>query len=242
MKISFFAIATIGALIAHSHGASTVITGITTSEGWTNGALNSGVQTLTGITTASGSSTSVTFATGFTGDPGTTNGTYAETTTFPGYTAAQTDSRVDTGALNVGDGDEYTWSTSTIGSGDAVFVIFNGATGNNFGAPDSMRLTDGAGNFLGNAVALSIAESDAFGRMNLARDQNSTLANRNLYGVAVPVADFGVADLSQVKGVKFGTVLNNNDFHMVGFAAVPEPSGLALLGLGGLALFGRRRR
>lgn len=245
MKNSLISALALGVLASSAASGAFVVTGITTTEGWTNNALNSGTQSILTISAGGTASTALTTADGFTGNAGSSNGIHAVGTAWPGYTEAQTDVRVDTGALNVGDGDEYTWTSATVGASDSVFVIFNGATGTGFGAPDNIQATDGAGALLGVVVDLTgaIADSDAFGTMDLARDGGVTLSGRSLFGLSVPVSDFGV-DASLIKGVKFGTVKTNNDHQMVGFATVqnvPEPSVLGLAGLGVLGFLRRRR-
>lgn len=208
-----------------------IATGITTDAGWSSAldgsADNTGAHVLTSIADANGTYTGPTFADSFFGDPGTANG-LAGTSLFPGYLAAQTDNRVDTGALNVGVPDAYTWGSATLGSTDQVFVIFNAGGGQFFETPGTVEATDSTGTVLaGSSVvdlsALGMMESDALGRMDLFRfDAGATmLNNRSMYGFTIAATDFlsgTLTDVSTIKGVRFGGSASN-DFHMVGFAS-----------------------
>lgn len=196
------------------------ITGVTTSEGFSFGANNSGSHTLTSFTDAAGTFTDLKFVTSITSAAPTGSSIlHGDGTVAPANgTVALTDNRLDTGALGPGNGQIYQFGEA-IQDTDRLFVFFN-----NVSDPVvTIELVDGSGTLLGSQIAVGLSFADTttgrIGTIDLERNdgQSATLFGRSLGGFSIEVADFGVSDATQIAGVRLiGS--GDEDINLVGFA------------------------
>ncbi|MBB6428307.1 PEP-CTERM sorting domain-containing protein [Algisphaera agarilytica] len=218
-----------------------IITGVTTDNGTLDGNLVS-------FTTATDSFSDLLFSTGTTGS---SQILYPTGTTPPATaSAAISDQSPGTGTIGAGSGATFDFGAGNVGVSDVLFVIFNAGTTVFYQGPGLITAIDAGGNALGTSDASGTTVfGDEFTTYTAERVGASTLSGRPLGGVTIDVASFGVADASLIAGFivpgeDLGPNGNVNSFdpNLVGLAVIPEPASLALLGLGSLALLGKRRK
>ncbi len=190
------------------------ITGLTTAEGFVFGDRNqTGTQTLTSFTDASGTYTSLSFATALSEATGSTI-LYGSGSTAPGTTSeALTDDRLDTGALSVSDSVVLQFG-ETLESTDKIFAFFNYSE-----APATIQAYSGTTPL---GTPTNVGSNYQFvGSMNLERVGNSVLNNRELYGFAIEAGDLdlGGADVSTITGIRLVGPANE-DYNLIGFGSV----------------------
>ena len=141
--------------------------------------------------------------------------------------------------VGVAGGEFYDFQTQTIAA-DTVFFLFANATGS-----QAVALVDSTGADITNALSLADIGDEAqlndfsFGRESGADD----LGNREVFGNTFAVSEFTFNDGFGVGNVAgFRGQGGSPDGGDAGIAAVPEPASLALLGMGAMALIGRRKK
>ena len=160
---------------------------------------------------------------------------YGENGTDPGsLTAALTDTRIDTGALNVISDTRYVFASAPTSLDDViVFMEFGGTDNSDF------ELFDSSGAQVGSRVNGYSNWSPA-----VARIDTNTNDPLNINTVAFTLADFGITQTSQLSSIhSLSTSVSGHDPIWVGIAAIPEPGTLVLAGiaLACLVVFRRRR-
>ena len=237
------------AITVSANAATSVITSVSTSPVLPSPAV--GDLELLSITDGSGTLSSLSFATVSSSSGGYL---YGSGGTDPGSAnAALSGNRIDTGKLGVGASTLFEITPTS--ASDKLFIIFNSTNSTSFyQGPGLVSALNGGGTSIGSVTVNPndgpndptdpIMIGDEFATANLVG--SNTLDGRLLLGVTIDVADFGVADVSQIAGftiageVHTNATVNSFDIHTVGLA-VPEPSSIALV-LAGLVGVCRRRR
>jgi len=170
-------------------------------------------------------------------DSGTLSGAllFAGTAPTDGLAAVTDGLNATTGSANIGDGVNFFFGQNIDGA-DLFFVDFGGADAT------VVRPVDGAGNLIGD-FTLSV-QSDGGVAGGFATLTAVGIATSNLQGVVFNTSDFsGTGTLAGVEGIRLAG--SGLDVQTVGLAtvatAIPEPSSLALLLVGGFGMALRRR-
>ncbi len=226
------------AVATHSYAAVLPVTDVTINPS-PAGDLNTNATitsiTVDGVTYADLESiTGVTF-------PGNPERVWGQNAADPGSDeAAVLGLNYGTGVLNVGANTNFQYGR-TLAPDELLFIIRDGKASESI----TLRLID-ASNALVGSYALNIGSGEfqnTFSKqVDLKRESGGNLNNRDRTGESFRLSDFtGTGDLSTVTGFRVTTNGSTFDVAAVG-VVVPEPTSLALVAVGCLCVFPRRRR
>ncbi len=156
---------------------------------------------------------------------------YPATAPADGLAAVTDGLNATTGSANIGDGVNFFFGQNVDGA-NLFFIDFGGADAT------VVRPIDGAGNLIGDFTLSTASDGGVAG--GFATLSTVAVGFSFLQGVVFNTSDFaGTGTLTGVEGIRLAGA--GLDVMTVGIAAVPEPSSLALLLIGGFGMALRRR-